>query len=255
MYSIATLLFLAFVTSTVTDHDIENGIYEVVGEQEAKITMLDSGRKVHLGQKLNYQSVRNSIWSENNNNDQFGFCVKGCEFDRLPKSTLFAVVAEGRCFTLSGGKNSNDDRVSFDLWGRAPSTKDAKRLSDFLKTKVELSQHPGHQIRTRLLPTKKTYTAGQSIPVEIEITNVGEVPIYFMNGGQQRGPRNNQFRFIAFSANHNGKAVPDVGDPTNFGGLAAFVTLKPGETFKRTADLANWFKIETADTLYVTGIF
>ena len=38
-----------------------------------------------------------------------------------------------------------------------------------------------------------------------------------------------QYRFLAYRAGGAGRAIHDVGDPTNFGGIGSYRTLKPGE--------------------------
>ena len=70
-----------------------------------------------------------------------------------------------------------------------------------------------------------------------------------------RGPRNNQFAFIAHSGHGYGKAVPDTGDTTNFGGLAGLTTLEPGETFTIDAPLNSWFDLTEPDSYRITGMF
>ena len=248
------VLSCLFALTFFADNEFENGIYEVVSEQNAKVTMHVGEREVHLGNRVDFESNNISIWSETNNNDQFGFCLRGCRVEQS-NSKMFAIVTNGKCFSLSASQSPKGGSIDFDFWGKTNTADDAKSISKFLNTDITLNKHPGHQLQTALRPTKESFKVGQKMPLEIEITNVGNSPVYFMNGGQQRGPRNNQFRFIAFSAKNNGKAIADTGDPLNFGGLAAFVTLKPGETFKHSADLANWFEISTPDSLHVTGLF
>src|SRR5262249_62247593 len=74
-------------------------------------------------------------------------------------------------------------------------------------------------------------------------------------GGQQRGPRHNQFRFLAQHGHGTGKAVPDTGDPNNFGGKSWRVDLKPGEVFTKTVDLGRWFTFDDPDTYRITGMY
>ena len=84
---------------------------------------------------------------------------------------------------------------------------------------------------------------------------VGTGPLSFFEGGKQRGPRDNQYRFLAYRSGGHGRAVPDTGDPTNFGGIGAVRTLKPGESFARTVTLDKWFTFTDSDTYRVTGLF
>ena len=84
---------------------------------------------------------------------------------------------------------------------------------------------------------------------------MGKTAVTFTVGGQQRGPRDNQYRFIAQSGYGTGKSVPDTGDPTNFGGLGTWKELKPGEVFESTIELDRWFKFTEPDSYRITGIF
>ncbi|NQT88277.1 hypothetical protein HQ560_16030, partial [bacterium] len=76
--------------------------------------------------------------------------------------------------------------------------------------------------------------------------------VFFMNGGRNRGRRNNQFGFAAF---RDGKPLPDIGDPMHFGGIAGFVTLKKGETFTKTVDLTKWFDLSEGGYYNFVGTF
>jgi hypothetical protein len=77
----------------------------------------------------------------------------------------------------------------------------------------------------------------------------------FHDGGRQRGPRDNYFGFTAFRGGGSGKAVPNTGDPTNFGGLGSNRVLKPGDVFSKTVGLDSWFKFKDADTYQVTASY
>jgi hypothetical protein len=76
-----------------------------------------------------------------------------------------------------------------------------------------------------------------------------------MAGGQQRGARDNQFRFLAYRSYGGGKAVPDTGDPVNFGGIGSVQTLAPGETFTRSVGIEKWFKFDEPDFYRITGMY
>src|SRR5262249_2269292 len=104
-------------------------------------------------------------------------------------------------------------------------------------------------------PDKKTYAPGAEMTLTMTIKNVGANTVSFHDGGRQRGPRDNQFGFIAMRSGGHGKAIPDTGDPTNFGGIGSYRTLKPGETFKKTVRLDKWFKFEDADNYLITCMY
>ena len=79
--------------------------------------------------------------------------------------------------------------------------------------------------------------------------------IRFEDGGSQRGPRNNQFGFTAYHSYGPGRALPDIGDPTNYGGKASLAKLSSGEVFTKSVNLADWFKFDTPDMYQVTGLY
>jgi hypothetical protein len=81
------------------------------------------------------------------------------------------------------------------------------------------------------------------------------VPIQFVEGGRQRGARDNQFAFVAMRSSGSGKAIPDTGDPINFGGIGGFRTIEPGQTWTKQVPLDKWFQLTEADTYQITGIY
>ena len=91
--------------------------------------------------------------------------------------------------------------------------------------------------------------------LELEIKNVGSTTVRLIEGGKQRGPRDNQFGFTAFGGSGHGKPIPDTGDPTNFGGKGGFHELKPNDVFRKQVDLSKWFKFEKPDTYQITGMY
>ena len=59
-----------------------------------------------------------------------------------------------------------------------------------------------------------------SITLTFELKNAGDKPVTIRIGGSQRGPRDNQCRFIAQRCYGLGKGVPDTCEPNNFGGMS-----------------------------------
>jgi hypothetical protein len=131
----------------------------------------------------------------------------------------------------------------------------AKAVEQRLKIAARRRSHPGHHLLTTWKPAKPSYRVGEPVTLQLQIKNVGDKPVTFRVGGQQRGPRDNQFRFLAYRSGGYGKAIPDSGDPTNFGGLAGWQDLKPGEVFSRDVDLSHWFKFTEPDSYRITGLY
>ena len=131
----------------------------------------------------------------------------------------------------------------------------ADRVATHLGITPILREHPGHRIRVTFTPTRAVFPAGTDVTATLMIENVGSTPFTFFDGGQQRGPRNNQFRFLAWRDGMTGFALPDVGDRTNFGGIGRPITLASGETFRLEARLTDWFAFYRPGRYDVTGLY
>ena len=131
--------------------------------------------------------------------------------------------------------------------GKPPQRRSAKSLgvTPFLR------HHPGHRLLLVWHAVKASYAPRQPVVLRMEITNVGQVPVYFMDGGHQRGWRNNQFGFTAFGE----FALPDIGNPFCQGGIAVLQTLKPGDTFSKDVDITGWFCFDEPGQYRITGFY
>ena len=98
---------------------------------------------------------------------------------------------------------------------------------------------------------KSEHHLGEPIVIRMQIRNLGDRPFSIMDGGPQRGARNNQFRFV----NHFHRGY---GDPRHFGGLAGYQTLRPRQAFEKDIDVTKWYKssVRLRDSLmYVVSTF
>jgi RNA polymerase sigma factor (sigma-70 family) len=234
--------------------DLEPGIYTYRYDGEGKRVRRADGAEVVLGPRVGRGFGAASLTSISNDNSQFTLhLTRAGPITGRPDDGWRAVVIDGLVLGVWGNSGPNDDgtiNLSMNVPGAA-----AKKVAEALKVEPRPRKHPGHRIETRWTPEKGAFAVGEPVVLRLEIKNTGEVPIAFMNGGKQRGPRNNQFRFLAYRGSGHGKAVPDTGDPTNFGGIAGQVTLKPGETFTATVAIDKWFTFTDPDTYRVTGMF
>jgi hypothetical protein len=165
-----------------------------------------------------------------------------------------AVVIEGVCLLPGDAKGPSDEGL-FDLWYTIRGKKFANTVADYLRIEPEERKHPGHRFEVYWTPDRSSYAVGEAVTLTMTIRNTGDAPFTFFVGGQQRGPRDNQFRFLAYAGHGSGKAVPDTGDPLNFGGKGWYQTIRPGEAFTRSANIDKWFAFPEPDTYRVTGIF
>lgn len=232
----------------------ENGFYRIVWETPKQDTdksievSRSVGGKVWLTKLLSKEFGKAKIWSRSNANDSFRVMLPSVpSFDTKGQ---FAMVIDGVCEVVSShgrarGEGAQGLELIVDIRGQEHVKKIAKRL----KTNVQLRKHPGHQLLVTLVNTKNEYRIGAPVELEMRIQNVGKKTVRFMDGGQQRGPRNNQFSFVAKPA------IPDTGDALNFGGIAAFRNLEPGETFSKKVDITRWFKFPKAQSYEITALF
>jgi len=230
MRSSLSLICLVCSVSTAWSAEIPNGIYRVVDEGFGTLADRSIGGRVVLGKRLSEDFGEVSIWSTSNQNDRFRVWMKGAGLVGNPGQ--IAVCIEGVCEVIgSQGKSAGSDKA--DLIADVSGKENARKIAAAFNAKIMERKHPGYLFQIEWKPVKDQFKVGEAVTLELAVKNVGPVPVYFMEGGQNRGPRDNQFGFTAFSGFGFGKAVPDTGDPTNFGGLAGFRTLKPGETFRK----------------------
>jgi len=184
------------------------------------------------------------IISQDNHNSRFWISVTP---KPSPAKDFLGLILEGDGFRLKsqGHGATKDVLTSISFYADAPT---AAKVAKAMSVPLEKRKHPGHRLATRFIAGDMNKTTF----VTLEITNVGDATVTFMDGGRNRGRRNNQFSFAGF---HNGKPMPDVGDPTHFGGLAGFVTLKKGEVFTKKVDLAKWFDLSGVGYYNFTGTF
>lgn len=261
VHSLRNCLLLGFYclfgATIVRAADLPDGIYlrKLAGEG-IKLPRVDrDGGEAILGERLSNKLGTASWKPLRNDHSEFTLVLTGIE---LPADTAetaqLAVVIDGVCLAVSRGQKSGgafDDTLS----GWVVGENAALKLAKGLKTELPRRKHPGHRYTVSWQPEKESYQPGDPVNLLLTIKNVGEHPLTFRIGGQNRGPRDNQFRFLAYRSLGHGKALPDVGDPTNFGGIASYETLKPGEKFHAKVGLDRWFRFADADHYRVTGIF
>ena len=112
--------------------------------------------------------------------------------------------------------------------------------------------HPGHRLVVRFKAADSTFNRSGPVIAELTIRNTGTRDFTFLQGGRQRGPRDNQF---AFSCQHGDKMLPDTGNPMNFGGPGSYTTIAPGKTHTIKVDLTKWFKFPKPDTYFLRGSY
>jgi hypothetical protein len=235
--------------------DPEDGVYSCAYEGDGTKVRRTDGAEVILGKRLGPANAATVIRSVRNDNTFFVFDLNNAgPLAQDPTKPYFLVVADGQFIAVWGNSDRRPDgtqSLSCQIIGQAAAEKVAARLH----TTVQRRAHPGHHFAVNWTPERETYHPGEAVTLVMEIRNTGAEPFAFQVGGQQRGARDNQYRFLAYRGSGSGKAVPDTGDPNHFGGICTIQTLKPGEVFTAKVDLSKWFTLADPDTYRITGLF
>jgi hypothetical protein len=255
--TLALVLLLGSVSAAAPSKVIEppeDGVYVYYTDRAGRLIIRNDGARVVLGPRVATKFGKATLRSVKNDNSQVRLDLKDVGPVASTDSTSFLVIVDGIVVAAWSRSDLHPDRtldLSCSIYGEEAAEKVAARL----KTPLKKRRHPGHQLEVRWRSEKESYTVGEPVTLKMELTNRGRQSFTFRVGGQQRGPRDNQFRFLAYRSYGGGKAVPDTGDPTNFGGISSFRTLKPGESFNATVALDKWFRFTQPDHYRVTGMY
>jgi hypothetical protein len=228
--------------------------YEGQGNQGKKVRRTD-GAEIILAERLTDRFGEAAMFSIANDNTRFALDLKGAGPIPAKRSApYFVAVFDGYVMGVAGHSDPHAD-ATMDFGVQFSGAEAAKAVEQRLKITARRRSHPGHRLLTTWKPAKPSYGVGEPITLQLQIKNVGDKPVTFRVGGQQRGPRDNQFRFLAYRSGGYGKAIADTGDPTNFGGISTWQDLRPGEVFSRDVDLSHWFKFTEPDSYRITGLY
>ncbi|HEV3079951.1 MAG TPA: hypothetical protein VGY66_09235 [Gemmataceae bacterium] len=229
-----------------------DGVYLVHLEGAGpKVMRNDDGDPLVLGERLADKFGQAVIESDSNDNSRFSLDLKGAGPFPPGHPGPMALLIGGRCFVVYSNSDPEPDgkrQLGSIIIGAEAMQVVAKKF----KVEPRLRKHPGYQLLATWTPDQAGYKAGEPITLTLKIKNVGAQAAAFFDGGAQRGARNNQFGFTAF---HSGKAVPDTGDPLNFGGKASLEVLEPGESFSKSVRLDDWFKFNEPGVYQITGTY
>jgi hypothetical protein len=251
---------------------IPDGVYVLKFAGKGHDVRLTDGSRAVLGRRLT-ESIGTEASLRSVSNDNTALVFRVWQLGPLPpecRGEHLALVVDGVCLYLGGTTVTVGDRHMHirrlpkpspdgmvDTWAHVHSIEAAGTLANRYGIKIQWRKHPGHRFEVRWVPIKTEFTVGEVVTLRLELRNTGKVPIRFTFGGQQRGKRNNQFRFLAYGAYGSGKAVPDIGNPTPFGigGMTmTSETILPRQMFTTEVNLDGWFRFTAPDTYRITGI-
>lgn len=189
------------------------------------------------------------IVSQSNSNSHYYLYIRAARSFPVPSKRILLVVGEQKIrFDSEGSDSAGVVSIGTMITDATIIPQIAKQFHATVLNR----RHPGHQMLVEFIPAKAAFTVGEPTMVRLRITNVGQHDFAFVEGGRQRGARDNQF---AFSAQQAGKIVPDSGNPVHFGGLGVTVKLKASESHEINVDLSKWFKFEPNSSYRVTGSY
>jgi hypothetical protein len=195
--------------------------------------------------------VKITIISQSNDNKRYFLAFHAAHFFSLPCSRIGLVVGNKIIRFNSQGEDEKGRCTSIETTIDDPNV--IPQVEEHFHAEVVKRQHPGHQMLVEFIPDKSKFRLGEPVTANLRITNIGDREFSFMEGGRQRGSRDNQF---AFSAELVGsKMIPDIGNPLNYGGLARLVTMKPGRHHVISVDLGRWFEFNQTGTYNLRGSY
>lgn len=247
--------------------ELKSGLYELVDEgQGVAVNRTDRGiigEQLHIGRWLTDQFTDAIMISSSNDNKVFKLTLTTSEVPINERRRHgFAFIHEGQCLYAEiynendhQAQNSGKKQIGMNVHGMKAVNATATWLNI---TDKKLRTHPGHQLVATLRPVNEASQPEQPVTLNMSITNQGQTPIRFVDGGSNRGSRNNQFSFIAYKGMSLGSveyALPDTGNPDHSGGIEVFITLKAGETFSKKVRLTDWFRFSKAGTYQIISVY
>lgn len=236
---------------------LQTGLYAVTEEEKGyPLQRVDTstGDEVRVDGLLSDKLREVSFVSLANDNGLYRLSLKAGPIPEGADKGHLAVVVAGQCMVVYACSDRQADgcvSVSATVAGKEP----AERIARELGVKLQLRKHPGHKLLVAVEPKEASYRPNEPVTLVMTIKNVGETTVSFFDGGQQRGPRNNQFSFIALRSSGRGPALPDTGDPTNFGGMACIKKLAPEAAFTKEVLLTDWFEFSEPGAYRITTLY
>lgn len=255
---LAVTLLALLVACRATADELPNGIYSVAdndAQTGTMVTRADTHDSIKLQKLIASGFGTPSLVSISNDNENFRLELsKAGPFRENFETAHQAVYIDGVCVPLWSREEFDSQRKSTVI-GTFTSLENARKIAKSLSIEPKLRRHPGHKVLVKWVPTQISFKPSEPIELTLKVENVGDAEVNFVAGGSQRGSRDNQFAFIAHGEHGYGKAVPDTGDPTNFGGIGSFANLKPGDSFTKTVDVSKWFRFTESGSYQLTCIY
>ncbi|MEK7857076.1 MAG: hypothetical protein AAB288_13375 [Acidobacteriota bacterium] len=213
---------------------LEDGVYETD----------DAGRPA---KQVKLNVTRGHILSGSNANDEWSLFVCYSP-DGFLEGNKYAVVLNGKISKIGSWGKSGTTENDFSLALKSNEVDAAGKLFGFHPIE---RKHNGYKLDVTFTPDKETYTPGEKITIKMTIKNVSDSPFYFRVGGQNRGPRDDQF---SFSCEGPDGTVP-AKSAMNHGGISVAQRIEPGKEYSKEVDLAGWFDLKKPGHYSLIGSF
>ncbi|WP_145360514.1 hypothetical protein [Alienimonas californiensis] len=176
---------------------LAEGVYLLKFEGPGRKVQMTDGSEAILVKRLSPSvGVGGALRSQVNDNTRFIVTIN--ELGPLPPEVANEQTALGvddLVFHLGRPERLPVDGM-VNSWANVYSAGAARTLAARYKIEPHRREHPGHKYEVRWAPAKSRYAVGEAVELRMELQNTRAEPPRFTFGGQQRGPRNNQFRFL-----------------------------------------------------------
>jgi hypothetical protein len=200
---------------------------------------------------LKEEIERVTISSQSNDNRHYYLALRASNSFSLPCNQIGLVVGTQTIRFNSQGTDGAGHFTSMETTIDDPEV--IPQIAQYFHATVLKRRHVGHRMLVEFITDKAESSVGEPVIAKLRITNIGDTEFAFMQGGRQRGPRDNQFAFTAEL--FGGKMMPDIGDPQNMGGLGVSVALKAGQSHEIKVDLTKWFNFSERGTYNLRGSY
>jgi hypothetical protein len=257
---IALLIISATLISSRSDGSApvslgeSDGLYYVKSDSFARQLRTEGGSPALLGEKTDIKILRANVYAEDNANTTFNVALATTDYPGDPDAVFHKSIAlriGDRCYGQYGGSGSTNGIYNW-MSFKIHSQPEAEAAAAGLGVQCILRVPPGYKLLAQFVPQKPTYTTNEPVFVTFRLKNLDERTVIFRRGGHQRGPRDNQYSFVAMLS---AAVVPDTGDPRNRGGLGVDVYLRQGDVFEDQVELTKWFTFSKPGTYSIHGSY
>jgi len=235
MKLIALLVAAVFLVPKLMGMD--DGLYDISDSTHPKL--------------IDDQIASVTIWSTSNDNRAYYLQVRAPS-GFLPAHDKMQLMISNQTVPFNGWGQEGMEKITV-LDASLTNLEIVPLIAKHFHATVLDRHHPGNEMLVQFIPAKEEFSTNEPVMVTLRITNIGKTEFMYMQGGSQRGARDNQF---AFTAEYLGrKMLPDAGDPMNFGGLGFGVLLKPGQSHDLSVDLRKWFNFTSGGIYEIRGSY